>query len=309
MPRLHASELSQLETLAVQLGSTNPAELAHRIFNFTLFEVGGTPLTLFTIVVAGVLLFVTWWASNILQRAVDKAFRARGVTDVGTMQITKRLLHYAVMALGISMAITQMGINLNALFAAGAIFAVGIGFAMQNIAQNFVSGLILLVERAIKPGDVVEVEGRVVRVLKMGIRTTIARTRDDEEIIIPNATLVQSTVKNYTLEDSLFRIRVAVGVHYRSDMRVVRDVLMTTARAQPGRVPSQDPVLLLLDFADSSVDWEISIWCDDPFLAPRMQSSLREALWWALKEADVEIAFPQLDIHLDQEVVQTLQIR
>jgi len=86
------------------------------------------------------------------------------------------------------------------------LFPVGLGFAMQNIAQNFVSGLILLVERAIKPGDIVEVEGRVVRVLKMGIRTTIARTRDDEEIIIPNASLVQSSVKNYTLEDSYFRI-------------------------------------------------------------------------------------------------------
>jgi potassium-dependent mechanosensitive channel len=301
--------MQPLTDLTDRLDVGDLAELAHRAVNFTLFEVGGTPLSLFTIFVAGVLLFVAWWASHILQRAVDRAFRARGVSDLGTTQITKRLLHYAVMGLGISIAITQMGINLNALFAAGAIFAVGIGFAMQNIAQNFVSGLILLVERAIKPGDVVEVEGRVVRVLRMGIRTTIARTRDDEEIIIPNATLVQSTVKNYTLEDALFRVRVRVGVHYRSDMRKVRDVLLATALRQAGRVVEKEPVLLLLDFADSSVDWEVSIWCDNPFLAPRVQSGLREAIWWALKEADIEIAFPQLDVHLDPEVVQGIKLR
>ncbi len=284
------------------LGLGDIAELVHGVLNFVLFTVGGTPVTLTTVFVAGALIILTWWVSNLLQRAVDRGFRARGVTDVGTMQITKRLLHYGVMAIGLSIAITQVGIDLTALFAAGALFAVGIGFAMQNIAQNFVGGLILLVERAIKPGDILEVEGRVVRVLKMGIRTTIARTRDEEEIIIPNATLVQSTVKNYTLDDPTYRVRADVGVHYGSDMRAVRKALEVACSSMEWRLPERDPVILMTDFGDSSVDWQVSLWCNDAWTAPRVQSQLRESIWWALKDAGIEIAYPQIDVHLDRDV-------
>ena len=209
------------------------AALVHRVLNFTLFPVGGQEVTVVTVLIVGVMLLITWWTSAILQRAVDGAFRSREVTDQGTAAVTKRLLHYTIMGIGITIAINHVGINLAALFAAGALFAVGLGFAMQNIAQNFVSGVILLVERAIKPGDIVEVEGRVVRVLKMGIRTTVARTRDDEEIIIPNASLVQSAVKNFTLDDPTFRVRVSVGVSYHSDMKRVRTILEEVAQTQP----------------------------------------------------------------------------
>ncbi len=296
------AEPSTLLQWAEDVGLGEFAGLVHRVLNFPLFEVSGTPITLTTVIVAGFLIVLTWWISNLLQRALDRAFKARGVTDVGTMQITKRLLHYAVMALGLSIAISQVGINLNALFAAGAIFAVGIGFAMQNIAQNFVSGLILLIERAIKPGDILEVEGRVVRVLKMGIRTTIARTRDDEEIIIPNATLVQSTVTNYTLDDPIFRVRADVGVHYNSDMRTVRDALLRAAEQMEWRLQERPPVILLTDFGDSSVDWQVSVWCDNAWTAPRVQSQLREAIWWSLKEDGIEISYPQVDVHFDREV-------
>jgi small-conductance mechanosensitive channel len=288
------------------MGFGEVAGIIHRVVNFPIFEVGGTAITLATVIVVGVLIILTWWVSNLLQRAIDRTFRARGVTDVGTMQITKRLLHYAVMAMGLSIAITQVGINLNALFAAGAIFAVGIGFAMQNIAQNFVSGLILLIERAIKPGDILEVEGRVVRVLKMGIRTTIARTRDDEEIIIPNATLVQSTVTNYTLDDPIYRVRANVGVHYASDMRAVRAALLAAAHGMAWRLPERDPVILMTDFGDSSVDWQVSLWCDNAWTAPQVQSDLREAIWWALKDAKIEISYPQVDVHFDREVTRGL---
>ncbi|TVP77920.1 MAG: hypothetical protein EA352_02870 [Gemmatimonadales bacterium] len=285
------------------IGLGEIAALLHTVLNFELFTIGGdTPITPFTIVVVGLLVVLTWWASNVLQRALERTFRARGVEDLGTMAVTKRLLHYLVMAIGLSIAITQIGINLNALFAAGAIFAVGIGFAMQNIAQNFVGGLILLVERAIKPGDIVEVEGRVVRVLKMGIRTTIARTRDEEEIIIPNATLVQSTVTNYTLDDTEFRIRANVGVSYESDMKQVRATLMRAALIVEGRMEDREPVVLLTDFGDSTVDWQVSVWCNDAWRGPRLASALRESIWWALREDGIEIAFPQVDVHFDAPV-------
>ncbi len=295
-------EGSGLSGLGDDLGLTGMAELVQRIISYEIFELSGTGINLMLILTVGLLVIITWAVSSFLQRAVEQAFRSRGVEDMGTTAITKRLLHYAIMAIGLGIALETIGISLSALFAAGAIFAVGIGFAMQNIAQNFVSGLILLVERAIKPGDIVEVEGRVVRILKMGIRTTIGRTRDEEEIIIPNASLVQSTVKNYTLDDTFFRIRAAVGVSYDSDMRLVRKSLTKAGNSVQGRLTERDPVILLTDFGDSTVDWQVSIWTQDAWTSPRLASELREAIWWSLQADEIEIAFPQIDVHFDPPV-------
>jgi small-conductance mechanosensitive channel len=141
----------------------------------------------------------------------------------------------------------------------------------------------------------------------MGIRATIARTLDEEEIIIPNATIVQSNVTNYTMRDSVYRLRCTVGVTYGSDMRRVREVLEATAAGITWRLPNKEPVVFLADFGSSSVDWEVSVWMDDPWRVRRARSNLNEAIWWALKEADITIAFPQLDLHLDEPVVEAMR--
>ena len=188
------------------------------------------------------------------------------------------------------------------IFAAGAIFAVGLGFAMQNIAQNFVSGVILLLERSIKPGDVLAIDSTVVRVIDMVIRTTLVRTRDDEELIVPNSVLVQGTVKNYTLHDSIFRLRAQVGVVYSSDMRHVADTLRKVAESVTWRSDKRNPRILMKEFGTSSVDFDVSVWMDDPWEAPRALAQLNEAIWFALRDAGVTIAFPQLDVHFDRNV-------
>jgi small-conductance mechanosensitive channel len=205
-----------------------------------------------------------------------------------------------VILVGLGVAIQTVGINLGALFAAGAVVAVAVGFAMQNILQNFVSGVILLAERSITELDVLDVEGRVVRVVRMGPRATVVRTRDDEEIIVPNSTLVQSSVTNYTLRDSLYRIRTTVGVAYGSDMDRVTEVLRQAGEAMPNRVPDKDPVVLLLDFGNSSVVFEVSIWEQDPWAARVTRSKLNMTIWNKHKEAGITIAFPQLDVHFDR---------
>ena len=149
-----------------------------------------------------------------------------GTVAAGTVGVASRLVHYLIVVTGVGVALNTMGINLTALFAAGALFAVAIGFAMQNLTANFVSGVILLAERAIKPGDVIEFEGQMVRVRDMGIRATVARTLNDEDLLIPNSQIVQSTVSNYTFRDTLYRLRVMVGVSYASDLEVVRKTLV-----------------------------------------------------------------------------------
>ena len=278
-------------------------EYLAQVLEFQLFTLAGTPVTLGTLVTALIILLVAYAISRVMQRSSVRLMNRQGLMrDAGTQAAVRRLLHYVVMLVGLGIALDTIGIDLGALFAAGAFFAVAIGFAMQNIAQNFVSGVILLMERSIKPGDILDVNGTVVRVSELRIRATLARTRDDEELIIPNSVLVQSTVKNYTLRDSVYRVRASVGVHYGSDLKLVFETLQHVAARQTWRTQDQDPRVLLLGFGNSSVDFEVSVWIDNPWDARVYLSQLNDALWWALKDAGITIAFPQLDVHFDDGV-------
>jgi potassium efflux system protein len=275
----------------------------------TFFTIAGTRITLGGLVLLVLIATATLALSWILQRLIARAARLIGMTREGPVAVAQRLTHYVVLVVGLAVGLDTLGINLGALFAAGAIFAIGLGFAMQNIAQNFVSGVILLLEQSIKPGDVMEVEGRFVRVREMGIRATIAHTLDDEEIIIPNATIVQSTVKNYTLKDSIYRLRATVGVVYGSDMALVKETLRRVAASMEWRNQTKDPLVLMIEFGDSAVVFEVSVWIDDPWVMRRARSDLNEAIWWAFKEEGIVIAFPQLDVHLDPAALESIRRR
>ena len=276
-------------------------------FDVELFEIAGTVITTATAAVFALVILFSWIASLLFQRTITRGFKIRGVTDEGTLGVARRLTHYLVIAIGFGVGLQTIGINLSALFAAGAVFALGLGFAMQNMAQNFVGGLILLLERSITPGDVLQIGERLVKVKTMGIRATIARTLDEEDIIIPNADIVQSSVINYTLRDSLYRLRCPVGVVYSSDMAVVRETLQRTVDALPWRDQAKTPLVQLKDFGDSAVVYEVAVWFDDPWASRRRRSDINEAIWWAFKEQDIVIAFPQVDVHFDAPVVESLQ--
>lgn len=280
--------------------------LINDVLQYTV-TVGGQEVNVLGVILFIGIILVTWIVSRLVRRALRSTLERRGVDDPGTMAVANRMLHYFIMAIGLLTGLAQIGINLSALFAAGAIFAVGIGFALQTLSENFVSGVILLVERSIKPGDILEVDGTVIRVQRMGIRTTLGRNRDDEEMIIPNATLVSNVVTNYTLQDSIIRLRATVGVAYESDMAQVRGVLESMAEGLEWRLSSHEPVVLLTEFGSSSVNFEVSVWVSDPWRAPRFRSQLMEGIWHALADQGITIAFPQVDVHFDPPVHQALE--
>jgi small-conductance mechanosensitive channel len=267
------------------------------VLDLRLFEVAGTSVTVASVVTFLVLIIATFWFSRLIQGVVGRMMSRSGVSEPGTVALVKRGLHYLVLVVGVAVALQTIGISLATAFAAGAVVAVGVGFALQNILQNFVSGMILLAERSIKETDVLEVNGRTIRVEKIGIRSTVARTRSDEQMIIPNSELVQSVVTNYTLADSLCRIVTEVGVSYSSDMHRVREVVTAAATGIVGRHPDRDPVVYMQEFGDSAVVWQVSIWSEKPWTSPLMRSQLNEAIWFALKESGITIAFPQVDVH------------
>lgn len=263
-----------------------------------LLHVGETPLTIGTLGLSLGVILAAWILSRWARVATERAFNLRGVTDPGRIGVTKRLIHYAVLLIGFSIAMETAGIALSGLFAAGAIFAVGLGFAMQNITQNFVSGVILLLERSIKPGDILEFEGEPVMVKHMFIRSTVVRTLDEVDIVVPNSMLVQSAVRNLTLTRRRHRVKAQVGVHYDSDMVQVKEVLMYAASALSGRDPERPPVVFLKEFGDSAVSWDVFVWTEQVWGEQRLRAELNEAIWFALKQADITIAYPQLDVHV-----------
>ncbi len=276
------------------------------ILAFELFPIGETSLTVATLASAILVMVAAFWISSLIRRAMIRRVKESSVPERGSVAVTARLLHYTIVLVGIGVALSTLGIQLGALFAAGAVFAVAIGFAMQTITQNFVSGVILLFERSIKPGDIVEVEGRIVRIRELGIRATIARGLNEEDLIIPNSLLVQNTVTNYTLRDALYRIDAVVGVVYSSDMARVREVLENVARSIEWGSNEGEPAVFMKEFGPSSVNFIVSAFTENPWSLRKQRSALNEAIWWALKDAQITIAFPQLDVHFDPSVSEAL---
>jgi len=274
-----------------------------------LFHVGGTTVTVATLLTVGLVILFTFLTTALVRRWLSRVAARRDVQRAGSIAVTERLVHYGILFVGFGIALRTLGIDLTALFAAGALFAVAIGFAMQNIASNFVSGVILLFERTIKPGDIVEVDGRLMAIREMGIRSTIARALNEEDLIIPNSLLVQSTVKNYTLRDTLYRLDANVGVTYGSDMNRVKETLARAAATVPWRSTQREAAILMREFGSSSVEFMVSVWTEDPWSLRQQRADLNETIWWALKDAGITIAFPQLDVHLDPAVERALHSR
>ena len=284
-----------------------PTTMAEHIFQRKLFDLGGKPVSLATLFVVTTILVGAWLFSKAIQLVVHRGFVRRGVGDRGAVQTVERLLNYAILVIAFIVALQTAGIDLGALVAATAVFAVGIGFAMQGIVLNFVSGIVLLLERSIKIDDVIEVDGKIVRVMDMGIRSTRVRTLFEEDIILPNSFLVQQPIKNLTLHDSLIRVAVHVGVSYSSDLAVVRRILEKVVSEVPDTDAQYPPRVLLEEFASSAVSYEVSVWTHDPWNHRLTRSAMREAIWAAFKKEGVVIAFPQVDVHFDKDVMGTLK--
>ena len=146
----------------------------------------------------------------------------------------------------------------------------------------------------------------MVRAKKIGFRATIVRTKDEKDMLIPNSQLVQSRVANYTYRDPICRVWTFVGVSYESDLNLVRSVLQKVCDALPNTSSHHAPEVLLTEFGASSVNYKISIWIENPWDSGSVKPSLNEAIWWGLKEADITMAYQQLDVHLDYRPVQQL---
>ena len=175
---------------------------------------------------------------------------------------------------------------------------VGIGFGLQHMVNNLLSGFIILTDKSIVVNDLIEVDGLLGWVEAIGLRATIIRTFNNIEVIVPNSELVYNKVTNYTYSDNLIRIDIPIGISYSSDPTRVKEVLIKALSHLENRVEEPPIDVFFTNFGESSLDFTVLIWTDQPLKKKRMESEARFAIWKALNENDIEIPFPQRDIHI-----------
>jgi potassium efflux system protein len=224
-----------------------------------------------------------------------RATMPRGVSSTVTM-----LIRYGVISLGFLLALAIAGIPIDRITIVLGAFSVGIGFGLQTVVNNFVSGLILMFERPIQIGDAVEVSGLIGRVLRIGVRASTIETFDGAEVIVPNGMLVSNLLINWTLSSRNRRIEIQVGVAYGTEPERVLALLRDAARGRPGVLDAPEPWALFRGFGQSSLDFSLFFWTADFDGWPRVRSDVTVIVNKMLREAGIEIPFPQHDVHLRQ---------
>ena len=231
------------------------------------------------------------------KRALQEFVLARTSLDRGVQYTITTLVGYVLVFTGVYLAVKQV-FDLSNLGYLVAALCVGIGFGLQEIVSNFVSGLILLFERPLKVGDLIQVGEAEGIVKQVNIRATTVLTRDNVYLLVPNREFIGQTVVNFRHKDPKMRVHIPVGVSYGSDTRLVQQVLRDVAQGHPEVLQRPAPDVWFTGFGDSSLDFELLVWVADPPQRQRIGSELRFTIFDAFREHGIEIPFPQRDVHM-----------
>lgn len=269
------------------------------VLRYPLVSLGGMSFTLWTLVYLVVLLGLLITVSNRLKMwIVERLLPGRGM-ELGVRLAIGSLARYALLTVGFIAILQSAGIDLSTLTVFAGALGIGIGFGLQNIAGNFISGLIILFERPIKVGDRIEAGGVMGDVVNISARATTVITNDNIAIIVPNSSFVSAPVTNWSYTDRHVRISIPVGVSYNSDPEAVRDLLVEAARGHPGVLEAPSPEARLAEFGDNSFNFELRVWTREYATRPPvLRSELNYSIAKLFRQHGVEIPFPQRDIHI-----------
>ena len=271
---------------------------AGRVVDTELFTINETPVTLISLLLFTVLLLAALVVARLAARAVAGRIAARFEVDRGTEFTVRRLLQYGLTAAGAVLAFQFIGVDFSTLAVIFGFLSVGIGFGLQNVTSNFVAGLILLFERPIKVGDRVTVGDLEGDVIQINMRSTTIRSVRNISVIVPNSDFVSDEVINWSHGEPTVALWVDVGVSYDSDLETVVRALKEVAEAHPQVLAHPEPEVRFLSFGDSAWDMRLIAWIDDPHRNRPVTSELNMAIVRKFREYDIEIPFPQRDIHV-----------
>ena len=270
-----------------------------------LITIADTQISLLDVFFAFIIFYLSIRYSQNIKELLEKRLQRFPAMDLGRINITSMIVRYLIIIIGIFIALSIVGIDLTTLKVLIGALGVGIGFGLQHMVNNLLSGFIILTDKSIVVNDLIEVDGLLGWVEAIGLRATIIRTFNNIEVIVPNSELVYNKVTNYTHSDNLIRIDIPIGISYSSDPNRVKEVLIQALSRLGNRVEDHPIDVAFTNFGESSLDFTVLIWTDQPLKKKRIESEARFAIWNALKENNIEIPFPQRDIHIKSSKLET----
>ena len=299
----YATFLAVLIIVLNLLGLLYPLQ---RIMSFPIFHFADTTITFWLIIIATLILLTIVYASRLIQAYFDyKIYPSFGI-DPGLGYAINTVIKFTSLGIGCLIALNILGINLRFLLVFAGAIGVGVGLGLQNMAANVISGFTIIFGGKIRKGDWIEVEGMMGEVTDIYLRATKVRTRDNIEYLVPNSNIISNTMVNYSLSSPLIRIELPVGVSYSGNPHQVEKILLSAAENEPLVDKIHRPAVRFVEYADSSINFELLVWIDVRKTPRRkVRSNLYFVIFEELAKAGIEIPFPQRDVHIRSEVDST----
>ena len=269
------------------------------LLNLLAFNVGDRRISILDILNGGLILLILLWISSLLGSSGEKKIKKLPHLPPSLQVLLAKILRVILVFVSFAIALSTIGLDLSSFAILGGAIGVGIGFGLQKVVSNLVSGLILLLDRSIKPGDVIEIEGTYGWINSLRARYASVITRDGKEHLIPNEDLITNRVINWSFSDRNVRVRVPIGISYNADPRKAIELCIEAAQSTNRALRNPEPKCLIIGFGDNSIDLELRFWIDDPSNGVgNIKSEVFLAIWDRFQKAGIEIPFPQRDINI-----------
>lgn len=279
-------------------------ELIKEYSAIQLFSIGNNPVTIWMLIYFLLLVLFLFFGTAKLKNWFVNKLLAKTSLDIGVRHAMGTIVRYILMVIGFMIILQFLGVDMSGLTIIAGALGVGVGFGLQNITNNFVSGIIILFERPIKIGDRIEVANVTGDVVKISLRSTSIITNDNISIIVPNSEFISSTVINWSHTDRNVRFNIPVGVSYKSDPELVKKILLEVADENDGVLKNPVPDVLLNEYGDSSINFTLRVWTST-YITQHLvlKSQLYYSTFKKFKEHGIEIPFPQRDIHVKNDLI------
>ncbi len=272
--------------------------------NIPITQIGTTDLTIWSIVYFLILIFLLFYLTAKIRKWVVYRLLAKSKIDLGVRIAVGTILRYIALVIGLIVVLQTVGLDLSAVTVLAGALGVGIGFGLQNITNNFVSGIIILFERPIKVGDRIEIGDVSGDVINISMRSTTIVTNDNISIIVPNSDFISSKVINWSHNDRSIRFNIPVGVSYKEKPEIVQKILLEVAEENDDILREPKPDVLFKEYADSALIFNLRVWTREYINKPNiLKSQIYYAVFKKFEENNIEIPFPQRDIHIKNEEI------
>lgn len=284
-------------------------ELLRQVWNAELYKSGDVEVQLNQVVISIIVVILGSMIARVLSNQVGKRLESIARVNHQTAYVLQRIAFYLMLVFVVLVALPIAGIPITIFTVLGGALAIGVGFGAQNLFNNLISGIIIITQRPIRIGDIVEINGGEGRIEDLGNRCVRVRRTDGVDLLVPNSYFLDNIIANWTLFDSDIRGGVDVGVAYGSPTEQVRDLMMKAANEHPNVKADPAPIVLFTEFGDNSLNFQVLFWTTvtRPMDMRKIQSDLRFRLDALFREAGITISFPQRDVHLD--TLKPLEVR